>query len=240
MTSLPRVLDVGSSVAASLARGLSGVVVVGAPRRRPVEPLVLYDFEACPFCRKVREALTVFDLDAHVRPCPKGGRRFRPEVARRGGRTRFPYLEDPNTGKALYESDAIVAMLAREYGDGRVPRALSLGPLTDLSSSAASLVRLGRGSHARPSRPPARELELWSFEGSPFSRLVRETLCSLEIPYLLRNVGRGSPRRAELVRRAGRMQVPFLVDPGAGVELFESADIVRYLEGTYGGSDARP
>jgi glutathione S-transferase len=236
VVSLPRVLDVGSSLGASLVRGLAGVGL-STPLRRPTQPLTLYDFEACPFCRKVREALTAFDLDAHVRPCPKGGTRFRPEVGRRGGRMRFPYLEDPNTGKSLYESDAIVAMLAREYGDGRVPRALALGPLTDLSSGAASLLRVGRGTFARPSRMPEQELELWSFEGSPFSRLVREALCELELPYLLHNVGRGSPRRAELVRRAGRMQVPFLVDPGAGVELFESADIVAYLEATYGRPD---
>jgi glutathione S-transferase len=27
--------------------------------------------------------------------------------------------------------------------------------------------------------------------------------------------------------------VPYLVDPNTGVEMFESADIVRYLEDTY-------
>jgi glutathione S-transferase len=230
---LPRAFDVGSSVAATLARAASGVRV-GALGPRPREPLVLYEFEGCPFCRKVREILTVLDLDAHVRPCPKGGARFRPEVERKGGRTRFPYLEDPGTGKALYESDAIVTHLVRAYGDGRVPRSLALGPLTDVSASAASLLRLGRGTFARASRAPARELELWSYEGSPFSRIVREVLCELELPYRLHNVGRGSPRRPAYVRRSGRMQVPFLVDPGAGVEMFESDDIVAYLEATYG------
>jgi glutathione S-transferase len=29
------------------------------------------------------------------------------------------------------------------------------------------------------------------------------------------------------------MMVPYLVDPNTGVEMFESADIVRYLEETY-------
>jgi glutathione S-transferase len=64
---------------------------------------------------------------------------------------------------------------------------------------------------------------------------VREKLCSLELPYLLHNVGKGSPSRAAFERRSGRMMVPFLVDPNASVEMFESADIVRYLEATYGG-----
>jgi glutathione S-transferase len=35
------------------------------------------------------------------------------------------------------------------------------------------------------------------------------------------------------------MQVPYLADPNTGRELFESADIVRYLEDTYA-EDGRP
>jgi glutathione S-transferase len=30
------------------------------------------------------------------------------------------------------------------------------------------------------------------------------------------------------------MMVPYLADPNTGQEMFESADIVRYLEQTYG------
>jgi glutathione S-transferase len=90
---------------------------------------------------------------------------------------------------------------------------------------------------AEPSRAPRQPLELWSFEASPFSRIVREKLCSLEIPYRLHNVGKGSPSRPAFERRAGRVQVPFLVDPNTNVEMFESADIVHYLEATYGGED---
>jgi len=87
---------------------------------------------------------------------------------------------------------------------------------------------------ASESQPPALPLELWSFEASPYCRIVRETLCSLEIPYLLHNVGKNSPSREAFVERSGKMQVPFLVDPNRAVEMFESADIVRYLNATYG------
>ena len=80
---------------------------------------------------------------------------------------------------------------------------------------------------------PQFNLELYGFEASPFCRLAREALCSLELPYLLHNVGKGSPRREEFVHRSGRMMVPYLVDPNTGQEMFESADIVRYLEDTY-------
>ena len=34
--------------------------------------------------------------------------------------------------------------------------------------------------------------------------------------------------------RSGKMMVPFLTDPNTGREMFESADIVRYLNQTYG------
>jgi glutathione S-transferase len=228
---MQRTLDVGTSIAATLARGAQGLRV-RALGRRPAVPPVLYDFESCPFCRKVREALTVLDLDADVRPCPKGGRRFRPEVVARGGKAQFPYLVDENTGKEMYESDAIVQYLFAEYGEGSPPAAL-LGGFAAVTGSLASALRFGLGTNAEPSRAPAQPLALWSFEASPFSRIVREKLCTLELPYRLHNVGKGSPRRAAFVERSGKMQVPYLVDPNTGAALFESADIVAYLEREY-------
>ncbi len=227
-----RALDVATSIAATLARLGSGASA-GIPGPRPAQPLELYEFEACPYCRKVREALTVLDLEAQIRPCPKGGTRFRPEVERRGGKQQFPYLVDPNTGKEMYESDDIVRYLFQEYGARRVPMLLAAGPLTDATAMLASAWRPGFGARVRPSRAPRLPLELYSFEASPFSRIVREALCSLELPYLLHNVGRGSPSRAAFLERSGRMQVPWLVDPNSDVSLFESADIVAYLERSY-------
>jgi glutathione S-transferase len=206
---------------------------VGALGPRPAHPLDLYEFEACPFCRKVREALSILDLDAFVRPCPKGGPTYRPRVREQGGRELFPYLVDPNTGAAMYESSDIVAYLFAEYGDGRVPAPLALGPVTDLSSVLAGLPRLGAGSRYRRARTPAQPLELYSFEASPFCRIVREALSSLELTYLLHNVARNSPRREAFAARSGRMMVPWLADPNTGVEMFESAEIVAYLEATY-------
>jgi glutathione S-transferase len=228
-----RALDVATSFAASLAR-LGGGLAVGGLGPRPAQPLELYEFEACPYCRKVREALTVLDLDARVYPCPKGGTRFRPELERRGGKSQFPYLVDPNTGKEMYESDEIVRYLFQEYGAESVPLLLGAGILTDATAMLASAWRPGLGLRARSSRAPEQPLELYSFEASPFCRIAREALCSLELPYLLHNVGKQSPRRPAFIERSGRMQVPWLFDPNGGVSLFESADIVRYLERTYG------
>jgi glutathione S-transferase len=227
-----RILDVATSFGATLAR-LGGGISTGAPGARPQALLELYEFEACPFCRKVREALTVLDLEAMIYPCPKGAPRFREEVRAKGGKAQFPYFVDPNTGRAMYESDDIVRYLFETYGDGRVPLLLAAGPLTDATAALASAWRPGRGVRYRPARAPERPLELWSFEGSPYCRIAREALCSLELPYLLHNVGKGSARREAFVALSGKMQVPYLVDPNTGTALFESADIVRYLERTY-------
>ncbi len=228
-----RPLDVATSLAATLARGAAGLSV-GTLGERPEKPLELYEFEACPYCRKVREALSMLDLEAIVYPCPKGGPRYREQVKAEGGKAQFPYLKDPNTGKALYESDDIVRYLYAQYGDGRVPWTLSAGPLTDVTATLASAIRLGQGSAYRQSTPPDQPLELWSFEASPFCRIVREALCCLEIPYKLHNVGKGSPSRDAFALRSGKMMVPYLVDPNTNTEMFESADIVAYLESTYG------
>ena len=227
-----RTLDVATSLASSIARAGSGMAT-GEVGARPERLLELYEFEACPYCRKVREALSILDLDAMVYPCPKGGSRFRDEVRRRGGKALFPYLVDPNTGQEMYESDDIVRYLFATYGDGSVPWLLSLGPLTLAGSALASGWRIGRGERYRRARVPERPLELWSFEASPFCRLVREELSSLELPYLLHNVAKGSAKRDAFVARSGRMMVPYLVDPNTGTSMFESADIMRYLDATY-------
>jgi glutathione S-transferase len=227
-----RVLDVASSFGVTLLRGASGLAV-GSLGPRPEQPLDLYEFESCPYCRKVREALSMLDLDASVFPCPKGGPRFREWVRERGGRAQFPYLVDPNTGKEMYESDDIVSYLYQHYGSGSPPLLLRAGVVGDLDSMLASAWRPAGGTRYQPARAPQQPLELYSFEASPFCRIAREKLCSLEIPYRLHNVAKGSPKRPAFVERSGKMMVPYLVDPNTGVEMFESADIVRYLEETY-------
>ena len=227
-----RALDVGSSIAATLLR-LAGGLSVKAAGPRPAQPLTLYDFESCPFCRKVREALTELDLDAHILPCPKRGERHRPELLERGGKASFPYLVDPNTGRELYESDDIVDYLYAEYGDGSA-RPGPKGMFPVVSGSLASLLRAQRGTFAKPSTAPAQPLELWSFEASPFCRIVRERLCELELRYLLHNVGTGGARREAFAARFGKLQVPYLLDPNTGKGLYESDEILDYLDATYG------
>jgi glutathione S-transferase len=227
-----RLANVLTASVTTLLRGGIGMSVrsLGA---RPALPIELYEFEGCPFCRRVREALTLLDLEAFVRPCPKGGRRFRDELRRLGGKAQFPYMKDPNTGEAIYESGDIVDYLFARYGEGPPPALLRASVFSTLAVSVSGLGRGTAGSYVRASRPPEEPLELFSFEASPFCRLVRESLCELEIPYLLHNVARGSARREAFMARSGRMQVPYLVDPNRSVAMFESAEIIEYLQTTY-------
>jgi glutathione S-transferase len=227
-----RKVDVATSLLASSAR-LGMGVLVGKLGARPDKLLELYDIEASPYCRKVREALSILDLQAMIYPCPREGKRFRPVVQSRGGKQRFPWFVDPNSGISLYESDEIVKYLFQTYGKSDVPLLLRLGPLTNVSALGATLWRVGLGHFARPSRAPQKPLELWSFEASPYCRIVREELSVLEIPYRLHNVAKGSPSRQAFIARSGRMMVPFLHDPNTDVDMFESADIVDYLRRTY-------
>ncbi|WP_348760296.1 glutathione S-transferase N-terminal domain-containing protein [uncultured Salinisphaera sp.] len=246
-----------TSVLASTLAGWRGTVGAKNTRQPPLM-LQLYEYEACPFCRMVRQALTELDLDAVILPCPRGGTRFRPQAEQVGGRAQFPLLVDDNTGDVIYESRDIINHLASTYGQGRGAAVAAPGKIGQIGASLASLTRGMAGMHAvnRQGTEPPRELpELYSFESSPYSRAVREVLCELEVPYVLRNMGKASKadmgppwvrqtffadapvtgrNRQILFDETGRLQVPYLVDPNTETALFESADIVAYLKKTYG------
>ncbi|HET7797585.1 MAG TPA: glutathione S-transferase N-terminal domain-containing protein [Nevskia sp.] len=250
-------LKVAASIFASSARGWRGSLSFHPTTRQPDQLLKLYEFEASPYCRFVREALTEMDLDVLILPCPQGGTRFRPEAKALGGKAMFPFLVDPNTGRQLYESADIVDYVAETYGGQiRAPRglrrsgAVAASFLTTTFRAVPSL----RGAKAAPSKAPAQPLELFSFESSPYSRLVRERLSELELPYILRNTAKarwediGPPwirtkyfpdlpvegrNRLRLLEREGRVQVPYLIDANTGVAMFESAEILAYLDRTY-------
>lgn len=246
--------NIGTSLLSTLVRSTSGISSSPA-QLRPKKMLRLYDIENCPYCRLVREALTELDLDAEICPCPKAGERFRPEVVELGGRAQFPFLVDANTGVQMYESLDIVAYLFETYGQRPLPLKWRAGRLQTLGSMLASAPRLSQGMQARPGLEPEYLLELYSFESSPYARPVRELLCEMEIPYILRNCGRTElqewvlppvrkalnltpdsklENRRVLQDREGKVSIPYLYDPNTETGLFESADILQYLRETYG------
>jgi len=245
--------NLATSLLSTFVRGTTGISSTPAAVM-PAILLQLYDIENCPYCRLVREALTELNLDAEIYPCPKGGQRFRTEVVERGGKAQFPYLVDPNTGVEMYESLDIVAYLFDTYGQRDLPLRWKAGKLQTLGSMLASAPRVNRGMQANPGVQPEYLLELYSFESSPFARPVRELLCEMEIPYILRSCGRTRlqewiipPLRerlnikpdSELENRRvlqdteGKVSIPYLYDPNTEQGLFESADILEYLRDTY-------
>ena len=252
-------VDVIVNSLAGSVRGWRGTNSFKAPERRPEKLLELYDIEASPFCRLVREVLTELDLDVLVKPCPAKGTRFRPEAEAIGGKQLFPLLVDPNASRHLYESADIIDYLEESYGRGHAaPRGWRRG--VALGTSVASTALLWRpsagltGVKARPSKAPAQPLELYSFESSPYSKRVPARLCELEIPYVLRNTGKGAwsdmgppsfrdklfkapmdtnRNRAWLAEHTGRVQVPYLRDPNTKAEMYESDAILAYLNDTY-------
>ena len=246
--------NIGTSLLSTLLRSTSGIASSPA-QVKPKKMLRLYDIENCPYCRLVREALTELDLDAEICPCPKAGERFRPEVVELGGRAQFPFLVDANTGVQMYESLDIVAYLFETYGQRPLPLKWRAGKLQTLGSMLASAPRMSQGMQARPGLEPEYLLELYSFESSPYARPVRELLCEMEIPYILRNCGRTElqewvlppvrkaldlvpdsrlENRRVLQDREGKVSIPYLYDPNTETGLFESGDILQYLRDTYG------
>lgn len=250
-------LDLLSSVLASTCAGWRGSAAGRPAFKQPAQLPVLYDIEGSPYCRLVREAATALHLDLAIRPCPKGGKVFRAEAEKLGGKQQFPLLHDPNTGTVMYESADIVDYLFRTYAGRDTPARMQVGRLRKGSSILATLARgvdLKKGIQGIPTRHAEQPLHLWSFEASPYSRPVRERLCELEIPYTLHNLGKehwteagpatqrlkpgpykpipGGKREAFL-QQYGRVQVPYLEDPNTGVHLFESRDILAYLDRTY-------
>lgn len=182
---------------------------------------------------QVREIVSILNIDVLFYPCPRNGPNFRPKAIQMGGKKQFPYMVDPNTNTAMYESDDIIKYLVNKYGDGTVPLMLSLGLFTTLTAGFAMIGRSGKGSSYTPSKLPPVPLELWAYEGSPFCKLVREVLVELELPHIQRSVTRGSPKRQILFEKTGHFQAPYLEDPNTGVKMFESAEIINYLRATY-------
>jgi glutathione S-transferase len=248
------------SVVATLLEGGRGVMGTPHPHQ-PAKALKLYEFEGSPYCRRVREVITLLNLDVEIYPCPKAGQKYRPLVKEKGGKKQFPFLIDENTGDQLYESQDIIHHLFKHYGKtGRTPKKFSHYPKLPYISALATVANTVRGVAVNKQiidrAAPEQLLELWSFEASPFSRLVREVLTELEIPYILHNVPKErwqdmgpavlrlkpgkyealkGGKREKVIEVMGRdIQVPYLVDPNTAVKMFESAKIVKYLKQQYG------
>ncbi|OAL79708.1 glutathione S-transferase [Acinetobacter sp. SFB] len=252
-------IKVVQALASALTAGGRGVSGTAFPQQ-PEKPLKLYEFEGSPFCRRVREVMTLLNLDYEVYPCPKGGQKYRKIVQEKGGKKQFPFFIDENSGTHMYESQDIIHYLFKHYGrTGKTPKKFAHYPKIPVAAFAGTIINGARGVWVNKKitdrEVPSQLLELWGFEASPFTRIVRGVLTELELPFIFHNVpkerwqdmgpavlrlkpGRYQPlhggKRAKVVEIMGRdIQVPYLVDPNTGVKMFESADIVKYLKKQY-------
>ena len=252
-------IKVVQALASALTEGGRGVSGTAFPKQ-PEKSLKLYEFEGSPFCRRVREVMTLLNLDYEVYPCPKGGQKYRKIVKEKGGKKQFPFFIDENSGTQMYESQEIIHYLFKHYGKtGKTPKKFAQYPKIPVAAFAGTLINGARGvwinKKITDREAPAQLLELWGFEASPFTRVVRGVLTELELPFIFHNVPkerwqdmgpaalRLKPRkyqalkggkRERVVELMGRdIQVPYLVDPNTGVKMFESADIVKYLKKQY-------
>lgn len=80
-------------------------------------------------------------------------------------------------------------------------------------------------------------LELYQKESCPYCAKVRKKMEELDIDYICRTSLKGSKKREILKKLGGQEMIPFLVDtsePNNLVMMYESEDIIAYLEKKYG------
>ena len=78
--------------------------------------LSIYQFNACPFCVKVRRQLRKNSLNIELRDA-KNNTEYKEELMREGGKYKVPCLRietDSGDIKWLYESDSIISYLKTE------------------------------------------------------------------------------------------------------------------------------
>jgi glutathione S-transferase len=84
-------------------------------------------------------------------------------------------------------------------------------------------------------------LELYQSEGCPYCAKVREKLSALGVSYVAHNPRLPGDEGGDVTNEvtyeqltdAGEDQIPYLVDTDRGVTLYESDDIVEYLDEHY-------
>lgn len=249
-----------------LLRGGRGIMGTPNPMQ-PEQALILYEHEACPYSRRVREVMTHLNLDYESRPSPHKGHVYRDELKEMAGKAQVPFLIDENTDDKMLESQDIIDHLFANYSEeGTTPKKFQKPSKDDnatLVNKAASVVSMMRGVKAdHPKKNQARgkpdkPLHLYGFEASPFCRLVREKLSELEVGYINHNVAREQiqdmggfgfhftigeyhpvegGKREHLMNEEikGKLLFPYLVDPNTDTKMYESKDIIDYLDETYG------
>lgn len=217
------VLKAGPYASAERGSRTSGGVL-----KSPEQMLVLFAKMDGPG-RKVREALSILDLDCVVYPSTRSW----PGLGY--NRQHAVLLRDPNAGgKELVDADDIVEYLFETYGSGveAMPWVMKRGNgVGRVLMALAIWLRGGRGCAATSSGAEDQDpltVEFWAYEASPFCGVAAEAIYAAGLPHVLRTVARGSSKRDALFEAEGHFQAPYFVDGSVG--MFESAAIIEYVE----------
>ncbi|MFB6220559.1 MAG: glutaredoxin family protein [Halolamina sp.] len=84
------------------------------------------------------------------------------------------------------------------------------------------------------------EITLYRLQACPYCERVVRKLDEYGIDYESRFVEAMHSERNVVQRISGKRTVPAIVDRNTGVTMSESANIVEYLENTYGGAGSAP
>jgi len=108
-----------------------------------------------------------------------------------------------------------------------------LNRLHDAVHPARSATKVSRPADAQAEvGDAAQHLVLYHFPTCPYCLRVRRAIDRLDLPIRLRDINRDPEARRELIAGGGRPTVPCLRIDGDGTStwMYESNDIVRYLE----------
>jgi len=84
---------------------------------KTTKDLTIYQFEACPFCVKVRRFIRKNSLKIHLKDA-KNNKNFKAELVNEGGKHKVPCLKIEKINsktKWLYESTEIIDFLKKEF-----------------------------------------------------------------------------------------------------------------------------
>jgi len=199
--------------------------------KKNAKPIVIYEYEASGECQRVRQACSLLDLVVEYRPCPGGVKGFSDTMSTvTGGKRTVPFMIDNNPSMykpSLYGVKDIVTHLFSTYApEGTVI------PKNLLATGGGSKGK-GINSKAREDNTKMKPITLYGWEGAQYVKPVREALDNLGLAHIMINCANGSSNRSKLTSKTGAFQVPYIQDPNTGVEMFESAEIVKYLIQTY-------
>ncbi|KZN25198.1 glutaredoxin [Haladaptatus sp. R4] len=80
-------------------------------------------------------------------------------------------------------------------------------------------------------------ITLYRLQACPYCERVVRKLQEYDLPYQSRFIEPMHSDRNVVKRISGKRTVPAIVDGNTGVTMSESANIVQYLENTYGGAE---